>query len=89
MKKSPSTPLEGLLDIEDMMSKLKRTRNAIRCAVNRRRADLIPLPMIICRRYYWRPQDVEAWIDAQASVTPVALKRGRGRPRKGEGRVQA
>jgi predicted DNA-binding transcriptional regulator AlpA len=89
--KTPTPPaqivLTGLLDTDDMTSLLKCTRYAIWCAVNRRRADLVPLPTIIRRKYYWRPEDVAEWIDAKTAKTRAAAPKisGRGRPCKGVG----
>jgi predicted DNA-binding transcriptional regulator AlpA len=87
----PNSP--RLLDKEDIAAQLKRSPQSVYMAVYRRNEDLVPMPMMIGRKMYWTQKSVDVWIAAQAATKTVqpeqpTLKRGPGRPRKGEKRAQ-
>lgn len=90
----------SLLVKEQVAKRLNRSPRAIAQAAWAGNEALVPLPIKIGRRWFWRPEDVDAWIAAQAAAQAVSRKpssssspapapKRRGAPTKVERRAKA
>lgn len=55
---------EPLLTVDDLAAVLRTTAAAIR--QGRHRGSSLPRGFKVGRRILWRPEDIDAWIDARA-----------------------
>ena len=84
---------EILLNSKDMCRLFKISDEALRQRLLTNSGVTIPKPIRLGRRLFWRPQDVENWLEEQAKKSgavpgpeddPPPPRRRRGRPRKSE-----
>jgi len=91
------TVQQEMFSAADLAVFLGRSQNAINISVSRRDWRLIPKPLKMGTRNFWRKETVEEWLkekteaasEAEArrqaeEASAPAKKRGPGRPRKGE-----